>query len=242
MPELSLPSFRDKDDPEDQYERDLLGFLNDAIVEGEAFLHAQQNYSSIQTSVDAIMGNLDSPRSTQLASTRSNRIAKVAQDLVGLLTDVRPFWEYRSAPGSPFEATANNLGRLSQHWYTMRQIDMRFADVIRYWSVAGTGYAHQFWNPDTLDCDMSAEDPRDVIPLRPTGYESLQTALGVCIRRQRTTNYIKESYDVDVPPDRDGSIVGVTGNTRVGKFLANIGSPFWEHLTKDRTQREIPKI
>ena len=240
MAELPISPFKDKDTSEDRYSRDLLGFLNDAIQEGEAFLKAQKGYSKIEESINAIMSTRDAPRSSQLSSTRTNRIAKVSEDLTALLTDVRPFWEYKTAPGSPYEATATNLGRISDHWYKSRQIDLRFADAIRYWSVAGTGYTHQFWNTDTLDNDMTAEDPRDVLPLRPVGYETLQTALGVAIRRERTTNYIKQVYGVDVTADREGAVNN--NSSRTSKLLEKIGSPFWDHLTKEKVHRDLPKI
>jgi hypothetical protein len=240
MPDLPIDAFKDKDTPSDKYHRDMLGFLNDAIQEGEAFLKAQKGYSRIEESINAIMNVREAPKNASLTHTKTNRIAKVAEDLTALLTDVRPFWEYKTAPGSPFEQSATNLGRISDHWYKNRQIDLRFADAIRYWGVSGTGYTNQFWNADTLDCDMTAEDPRDVIPIRPVGYETLQTALGVAVRRERTTNYIQHMYGVDVVADRDGAVKD--NSSRTSKFLEKIGSPFWDHLTKEKVHRDLPKI
>lgn len=228
----------------DGYEKDLLGFCNEAIQQGDAYLHAQSGYEKIQKSIDAIMSVEENPRTSALSSTQANHVGKTGLDLASLLTDTKPFWDYRTPPGSSFEKTGENLGKASEHWYLQRRIDMRQADVIKYALAAGTGYPHITWNPKILDQDMSAEDPRDVLPISPVEHDTLQSALGVIVRRARVPWYVRSQYGVDVPPDKDGSSsqsASVSG--RAMRLLEKLGgSPFWDVLTKSKPVRQMPRL
>src|SRR6185437_11488064 len=102
-----------------------------------------------------------------------------------LTTDVKPFWDFRTY-NPRFDKNAQIFGKLSSAWYTQRQIDVRFGECITYWEVAGSAFLCPFYNEDTDDLDASAEDPRDVLPIRPAGNSTIQDAFGIIKRRQRT--------------------------------------------------------
>jgi hypothetical protein len=72
--------------------------------------------------------------------------------------------------------------------------------------VAGTGYAHLYYSKRLNDMMVEAEDPRDVFPIEPISYHTLQDALGVIVRKPRTPNWVKAEYGKEVRPD-----IGVTG-------------------------------
>ncbi len=231
--------------PTDGYEKDVTGWGMEAVEEGEAYVKAQKGYQKIQETLDVISSDDAEFRSGALSSTRSNHIAKIAGDLVALNTDIKPFWEYRTQ-NPKYEAQAVAYGKLSVHWYLQRQIDMRFAEVVRFWSIGGTGYAHQFWNTRTLDLDMNAEDPRDVLPIRPGSTHTLQDGMGVIMRRERTVNYLRQRYPNKanlIQADRDGS-AATLGNApgRVARLIENLGSPFSAYMARFGVVARTPRI
>ncbi|HKT90149.1 MAG TPA: hypothetical protein VJQ59_17010 [Candidatus Sulfotelmatobacter sp.] len=228
----------------DKYEKALMGFCQEAIQEGDAYLKAQRGYEKIAESIQTIMGTDENVRATPLSRTTSNHVGKIALDLRSMLTDTKPFWEYRTPAGSRFEKTGTNLGKLSQHWYLNSQADMRQGDVISYALAAGCGYPHLTWDARKLDISCDAEDPRDVLPISPVDNFSLQSALGAAVRRERTLWWVKSRYGIEVPADRDGTAtMGGGQQGRAMRLLEKLGgSPFWELLTKSKPAREMPRL
>jgi hypothetical protein len=221
--------------PQQEHLTSVLGWCNEAIQEGENFLRSQLGYDKIPTTIANIMGDYSADMSqASLSDIVDNRLGKCAEDLVSSLTDIKPFWEYRTY-NKKFDEQASMLGKLSVSWFLGRAIDMKFADVVRYNVVAGTGYTHQIWNEQISDLDMLAEDPRDCVPVRPSSYYSIQEALGVLIRRERTVNFLKAKYPraaQHIKADRDASFIARAA-ARVQTALAKLNisaGPFWESL------------
>ena len=232
--------------PSDQ-EKQVLGFIGEAIDEGDAFVRSQEGYDKIGECMDMIMGKSRDVRSSTLSSTTCNRFGKNFADLSALQTDVKPFWEYRTY-NRRFEPSQVILGKLATAWYTGQQIDMRFGDVVKYANVGGTSYANLFWNEETQDPDCQGEDPRDVLPIRPgSGYESVQNCFGVAVRRSCSVNYLRRKYPSkadQIVPDRDGSYRTSLQNTRAGRLLEQMSqySPFRMRLFGKEPAKEMPKI
>lgn len=235
----------------DDYEFRLLGFFKEAMEEGDAFLKAQSGYNKIPEAISAIMGEQYEMRVPNLSSTQSNHVAKCALDLTAGLTDIKPFWEYKTH-NKRFEQHTTLYGKVSQHVWRQGMLDMKFADVIKYALAAGTGWAELYWNTESQTIDMRAWDPRDVMPIRPASNMSIQDAYGVIKRRSTTVNYVKylcrEVYNCPenaprIAADRDGSLVNMSlRNTRVGQLLERVGNPFRERLFGNRPHQEMPRV
>ncbi len=231
---------------EDSNEYQILGWCNDAIQEADGFIKAQIGYDKIPEAVEAWLGQNWDLKASTLSLTTANHFGKIANDMAALLTDVKPFWDFRTY-NKRFEKNADIFGKLSSAWYTQRQIDVRFSDAVKYYLVAGTGWVHPFWNEGTEDLDISADDPRDVLPIRPTSYWTAQDAMGVLQRRQRTVNYLRDKYPSKasrIQADRDGSYVAQSlMNTRAGRMFDQLASPFRKRLFgEDKPAREMPRI
>src|SRR5262249_41909426 len=139
---------------------------------------------------------------------------------------------------------AQMSNKLAKAWWAGRQVSMRFADVIKYALPIGSGYAHQVYNPlnngfgggyQGGDIELLPEDPRDVLPIRPGSFLSIQEAAGVMIRRERSVNWIRAKYGdaaIGVKADREGSIAQLNKNTRYGRLMVQMGlrSGFMENL------------
>lgn len=230
----------------------VIGWCKEAIQESEGFLRAQQGYNKIDESIQAVMGQQSDLRSAALSSTTCNQVSKAFFDMTAGLTDVKPFWEYRTY-NRRFESHTAIYGKLSEHVWLQRRMDMAFLSAVQYAVPAGTSYLEPCWDPAIEDFRAEAWDPRDVLPIRPSTSPSIQDCYGVITRKSRSTNYVRylarhvfKRPDLvnAVLPDRDGSVVGNSvRNTRVGALLERFGdSPFRQRLFGDKPVREIPRI
>ena len=232
--------------PKSEYESKVLSFIQSAIEEGDAFLQSQEGYTKIPEVMDAIFNKSNAFKSSKLSSTSVNHFGRIALDLAAGMTDVRPFWEYRTA-NHAFDRQINIYSKLAQHWWTQRQADMRFVDAMKYGFAAGTSYLHLVWNPDMQDIQPMVEDARDVIPIRPTSTMSIQDCMGVTVRREHTTNYIRNMYPnadpAKIRAETDGSLTKQLGNTRYARLVEKLGSPFHNWMQKTgETALQVPKI
>lgn len=235
----------------DDYPHRVIGFFKEAVEEGDAFLRAQVGYNKIAEAIAAIMSDNQDMRVSNLSGVSSNHVAKAALDLTAGMTDVKPFFEYKTY-NKRYEKHSAMYGKAAQHIWLQGMLDMKFGDVVRYSEAGGTGWAEQFFNPETQMIDLRALDPRDVLPIRPATSLSIQDAYGVISRQSKTVNYVRylcrSVYNcpeeaAKIVPDRDGSMVSLSlRNTRVGNLLDKIGSPFRERLFGNRPHQEAPRI
>jgi len=231
--------------PADGYEGYVIGYIKEAIEEGDAFLKAQEGYEKIQPTMNAIMSVDDELRPSSLASTKSNQIGKIAGDLAALLTDIRPFWEYRTF-NRKFDKASMIMGKLSLHWYLQTAADVRLAEVVKYYEAGATGWGHLFWDMKEQDIGLTGEDPRDFLPIRPKSTTTIQDAAGCILRRACTVNDLRAEYPRKahlIQADRDGSMVNAnSGTSRVARFVESLGSPFWAYMERNGVKRKVPRI
>jgi len=236
----------------DSYGYRVIGWCREAIQESDDFLRGQRGYNKIDSAISTIMSEESDLRSVSLSSTECNQVGKTFLDMTAGLTDVKPFWEYRTY-NKRFESHCSIYGKLSQHAWLQRQMDMAFMFGIQYALAGGSTYLEPYWDTQIEDFRAEAWDPRDVLPIRPTTSTSIQDSYGVISRKARSTNYVrylaKHVYNREdlikyIMPDRDGSTAGASlRNTRVGQLLQRMGdSPFKQRLFGDKSQRDIPRI
>lgn len=237
---------------QESYGYRVIGWCKEAIEESDAFLRAQNGYNKCDETINAIMGQTSDMRSAMLSGTECNQTAKTFLDMTAGLTDVKPFWEYRTY-NKRFESNCSIYGKLSQHTWLERGMDMSFMYAIQYALTCGTSYLEPYWDTNVLDFRAEAWDPRDILPIRPTTSPSIQDCYGVISRKARSTNHVRylAKYVYNRPDllkyiaaDRDGSIVGASlRNTRVGALLQRMGdSPFKQRLFGEKAQRDIARV
>lgn len=229
-----------------------IGWFGEAIQEGEGFLRAQKGYNKIDETIQMVMGKQEDLRSSALSGTTCNLLSKNFFDMTAGLTDTKPFWEYRTY-NKRFEHNCSIYGKLSEHSWIQRQMDMAFYFAVQYAIAGGTSYLEPYWDTEIEDLKAEAWDPRDVIPIRPSTSWSIQDCYGVITRKARSVNYIKYlvKYVFNRPdlvayvvPDRDGSLAQYsTRNTRVGQLMSEMGqSPFQQRLFPDKAVKDIPRV
>lgn len=236
----------------DSYGYRVIGWCKEANEEADSFLKGQQGYNKCEEAVSAVMGLTADLRSATLSSTECNQISKTFFDMASGITDVKPFWEYRTY-NKRFEKNCSIYGHLSENSWITRQMDMAFFHGAQYAIACGTTYLEPYWDTQIEDFKAEAWDPRDILPIRPTSSPSIQDCYGVTSRKARTVNHVRflAKYVYNRPdlvykiqPDRDGSTSGASlRNTRVGQLLEKMGnSPFKQRLFGDSAVRDIPRI
>lgn len=198
-----------------------------AISEGEAFLQSQSGYSNTDDIIRGIMGTTheDKLRASTISQLNLNHMGKIALDLASSLTDIKPFWEYKTT-NVRFQPQADMGQKLATAWWLNRLIDLKFCDVIKYSLAAGSGIAHLVYNPDIQDLDLIAEDPRDVLPIRPSDMISLQNCFGIVLRRERPVNYLRHMYPQfanQISADREGSVAAMAKKSSYQQQMQNLG-------------------
>jgi len=209
--------------PHDLSPRAVHDWAQLAIQEGQAVLSSEPTFSRIEEIQRGILGDLkDDPLRPQgISGIRLNHLSRVRQDLSSSLTDIKPFWEYRTT-NTRFEPQADMGQKLASSWWTGRQIDLKFYDSINYALVAGSGFPHLIWDNTIGDQNVIPEDPRDVLPVRPSDMISVQNCFGVVIRRERPVNYLRGKYPQfanRITADREGSYASQSGAKRWNRIV-----------------------
>lgn len=222
----------------------FLAWSEQAVEESDAFLRSQRGYDQFQSAIDAIDGELKDDIAVQsLGGVTYNHFGKVATEMAATQTDIKPFWDY-TTKNHLYDRQVEIGNKLAAAWWMGRHVSTEFSSIIKYCLPMGTGYAHQVYNSENNgfgggyqggDIEMLAEDPRDVLPVRPGSFKSIQEAAGVIIRRERTVNWIKAKHGdaaATVRADREGSIAQLNKNTRYGRLMSQLGlrSGFMENL------------
>lgn len=194
---------------------EIIQWCEEKLKRGITFVESQVGYDKIEAAINEIFSFEKSGSasyipyvSSGLSKTRANLIAKVAEDVTAMLTDTRCFWNYTTS-NPKYEAQCRLANKTAAQWYSNNNIDLRIGDVIRYYTVAGTGYAHIYYSRLLDDLILDALDPRNVFPVDPMSYHTVQTCKGVITRVPRTPDWVREEYGKIVAPD--------TG--AVGKFF-----------------------
>lgn len=195
----------------DFYQQDdsrLLGWLHEAIIEGQAINQNDPAYDSIDEMMDFVEGKQhtgDSP--SWIHRVVVNQFRKVLRTHVSALTDVNPLFGWKT--GNPkFSMTADQLNSLTVIWWINTFADLEIADCVRYSLLAGAGdlvieYDKFYQGGDTR---IISRDPRDTLPIRPSRDRSIQNWVGVTLREAHSVNKLRAYF-----PGNDGIIVPDTG-------------------------------
>jgi hypothetical protein len=242
---VSVATQRDRD----RYLDEMLGFAHEAIQEGDLLIRGTEGYSKIIPTMQAIMGvvnpTLHTVRPTWASNTAVNEIGRVAAIVRAELTDTKPSADFKTF-NQAFQQHAINFGRMWTSWYYNEAIDTKYGGGIDYALVAGSGFAHQFWNKFTQDMDVCAYDARDVLPIRPID-NYVQSCYAVILRREMTVNAVRAMFpgrSKEIVEDRPGSTVKLPETSRASLLNSAIApSPFEKsQMTQQPAEKRGPGI
>lgn len=217
--------------PDQEYELDVLRWVDERVKEGEGIIKDEPAYDEIDQAISYIMGDqMDKARPSELANCPDNRLKNILNQTVAALTDIHPLFGFKTY-NDAFKDQEGILQKLSQAWWINNFCDLKLADVIKFAAGVGTGYCEVAWDASAGggagDIVLRPLDPRDVLPIRPVLTGSLQDWDGVIIRTAKGPDELRVRFPDKshrIKADNQPSIVARTW-TRARKAFSAILTP-----------------
>src|SRR5262245_47422410 len=176
----------------------VLNWLREWVQEGDAINRADPSYDLISQAQAYIVGEQRSAETCKLKylpQVTINETRKAMQAHVSAITDLKPVAGWKTNP--EYQVQANMLNQyLMAEWITT-MMDLDLGDCVKYSLAGGTGDLVVDWDPHVPlggAHQLTARDPRDTLPLRPSFGRSAQLWAGVCFREEHTVNVLRGMY------------------------------------------------
>ena len=208
----------------------VIGWLKEARDEGDLINRADPSYDQIERAMLYVVG--DQLSATQrklryLPQVYLNESRKAMQAHVSALTDLKPLFGWRAQP--EYATQAELLNKYAVAEYITMMYDLDLGDCIKYSLAAGTGDLVVDWDPHAPfggANQLTARDPRDTLPIRPSASRSPQFWQGVILREEHSVNTLRAMYPTRqylFKPSADTSLGRVMGRFRTA--LARLLTP-----------------
>src|SRR5215469_8569519 len=126
-----------------------LGWLDESVQEGMAWLKSQRAYRHWQRSLDILSG--DDPLSVNSSEYRSkvstNRLKRNVREVVGAMSKLRPMWGYHS-DNKAYAAQAEMMNRVTRAWYLEQFADRSIKQALQYAAATGRGWVRPVYRRD----------------------------------------------------------------------------------------------
>lgn len=176
-----------------------MSWVREAVEEGDRINKSDPSYDQIDRSLQYITGEQLSPERKKLRYLPQvviNESRKAIQAHVSALTDLKPLFGWRTL-NPQYRVQADLLNQYAVAEWVSTLADIELGDCIKYALSAGTGDLVVDWDPHAPlggAHSLSARDPRDTLPIRPSHSRSLQLWEGVVLREEHTINVLQGMY------------------------------------------------
>jgi hypothetical protein len=149
----------------------------------------------LQKYIDYLMGKQWSGRQPSYkAKPVDNRIARLFWELVSLLTDIRPIFDFRPS-NEEFKKQSEILNKTTRSWWMWSDADQTLAYIVIY-ALLDVGYAKLDWDQSLRngegDFDLIACGPNDVLLLKPRA--KLQQAQALIYQTVQPLGWFRDRY------------------------------------------------
>src|SRR5216684_1245577 len=159
-------------------------------------LSGQESFLASGPVLDWIKEAVANDRPTYVSHAVLNETKRSYRRHISGLTDIKPVYAYK-IPNPNYQQHALLLNQLTTvHWINTFA-DLALADAVSYAWVAGSGDIVCEYDPyygPMGDIVLSARDPRDTIPIRPSRDGSIQNWFGCIIREAHSYNVLRAMY------------------------------------------------
>jgi hypothetical protein len=260
LPEL-LPHTRDGEQKTKnlaEYYSRMGSFLDSSYEEGSALQKDIPELKQVQDGIDYLVGiQWKESMPSYRAKPVSNEILQMFWETIGLLTDVKPFFNVTAiGSASKFSKTQEVLNKLAKGWAGSSKFEFNLAKATMY-GMLTTAPAKIYWNPSAKGYSGDPSDGEQVFEPMPANAlirlgagEDLQDDEMVIYRRTRTLEWIKRQFPlmgVMVKPEEARSKYTVDSQapvTVMPTFFQSM-SPAARRMMgvsdKDMTQSVFPK-
>jgi hypothetical protein len=126
-----------------------IGFLNESVEEGSAWLRSQRGYSDFRKALDVLSGqDSQSPRTPAYRShLNTNRLKRNVKEVVGTLAKLRPMWGYHS-DNAAYKPQAEMFNKVAKAWYLETGADRAVREALQYAAATCRGWVHPQYRRD----------------------------------------------------------------------------------------------
>lgn len=208
----------------------LLGWMLEALSEGEGWLAAQQpttEWDSIRQMLAPAQGE---QKVEGLSSLGYSLVERNARDIVASLSNFRHDGEFKPRFDQSLYEIGHVLTKLDRNWYIETHAHDPNRANLQHAVAFGTGYLYQPWNKSFWgshgDIELQAMGPSDVLFVQLPKNHNIQQAYMVILREELPLNLARAMYSNVahlIQPDRDAPGWLMKGLRRVQQWMD--GSP-----------------
>ena len=164
-----------------------LGWLDEAVEQGQAWLKNQRGYRDMRKALDTLSGR-DASRldnSSYRSQLNSNPLKRDIREVVGVMAKLRPFWGYHS-DNHAYDASAEMMNKVTRAIYLEQFFDVSIKDALRYASATARGwvrpvYRRKMYGTGRGDLALLTYGAPCVLPVQLPGSGNWQEAYAVTI-------------------------------------------------------------
>lgn len=120
-------------------EKDKLGWLNEAVAEGQLWLRSQRGYTDYQAALEIISGRESGTKPAYRSKLTGNRLKTNIRVAIAGLSNVRPLWGYHSE-NKAYQPMAGMLNKLNRALYLEGQWGADVKSVLQWAAATNTGF------------------------------------------------------------------------------------------------------
>lgn len=174
----------------------ILGWIKEAHDEGQRVNENDPAFPKIDEMMSYVLGEqLKQPRPSYLPGMVVNKTKKAIKTHASALTDIKPLFKFKTE-NPRFQEPQALLNKLIVAWWVNTFADLELMSCIQYALTAGAGDMIVEWDPSYNHGDnrLTARDPRDTLPIRPSRDRSIQSWEGVIIREAWSVNRLRTTW------------------------------------------------
>lgn len=227
----------------------VMGWVREAVQQGQNFLGTQRGYQDLRKCFDIIAGVDGEKLPSYLSKIKSNRLKRQAREIVATLSDIRNFWDYQT-DNRDFYQNKNVLTRSARAWWQNSFADRGMREALQYAVVGGTGWVSPTWNHDFYgygrgELVLDSFGPDDVLVVQLPKSGDHQQAYAVIIRKEMPialAHAFYPEYSHLIVPDRDAPSMMKRAVEQMQRFMSPVLNAFGKGSRREPSSVQFPTV
>lgn len=148
MAESISPGFNWQIPPAAAPESQKIGWLDDAVSQGQAWLKSQRGYPDFRKALDILSGTgVSGPKADYRSRVSTNRLKRNVREITGTMAKLRPTWGYHS-DNTAFASNAAMMNKVIRAWYLECFADRQIKQALQYAAATCRGWIRPVYRRD----------------------------------------------------------------------------------------------
>ncbi len=167
----------------------ILGWSDECVEQGMAWLKSQRGYGDFRAALDTISGK-DVVLTT--ASYRSqinpNRLKRNIREIISVMSQLRPFWGYHS-DNKAYKSQAEMMNQVARAWYLEHHGNAAVKECLQWAAVTCRGWMHPIYKRGMYgtghgDIEIETYGSESILPVQLPSDGNWQEAYSVTILKE----------------------------------------------------------